>query len=64
MLSCTQTTRKGIKFHQWHAHIDTKARQEDMQPLKEEIRKLYEQLQAANSEAWDYKRQVLKQFLN
>nr|CCA20444.1 AlNc14C94G5807 [Albugo laibachii Nc14] len=57
------TVSKVVRFHQWHAVIDTKASQEDMQPLKEEIRKLYEQLHTANSEAWDYKRQVLKQFL-
>jgi hypothetical protein len=34
-----------------------------MQSLQHEIKKLHEQLASSKSEAWRYKRQLLKQFL-
>lgn len=35
----------------------------DVKSLQEEIKKLHEQLASSKSEAWRYKRQLLKQFL-
>jgi molecular chaperone GrpE (heat shock protein) len=34
-----------------------------VEPLQKELKKLHEQLGQAKSEAWRYKRQLLKQFL-
>ncbi|DBA04621.1 TPA: hypothetical protein N0F65_012204 [Lagenidium giganteum] len=51
-------------FHQWRRNVTPGGgSSEELVPLKLEIKKLHEQLGASKSEAWRYKRQLLKQFL-
>ncbi|CEG48485.1 uncharacterized protein PHALS_06304 [Plasmopara halstedii] len=68
--------RLVFSFHRWcrqtfflakgifvHSSNDAGVNEEDLQSLHREIKKLHDQLASSKSEAWRYKRQLLKQFL-
>ncbi|ETL83119.1 hypothetical protein L917_16870 [Phytophthora nicotianae] len=72
----TTVKRTASYFHRWRqrtlkpsggASTDTTSNagmdEENMQSLQQEIKKLHDQLSSSKSEAWRYKRQLLKQFL-
>ncbi|KAL3662645.1 hypothetical protein V7S43_012492 [Phytophthora oleae] len=72
----TSVKRTASYFHRWRqltfvpsenastgTSSNSKVDEEAMQALQQEITKLHDQLSSSKSEAWRYKRQLLKQFL-
>ncbi|KAG2934075.1 hypothetical protein PC114_g1206 [Phytophthora cactorum] len=76
VIAQTTVKRTASYFHRWRqqtfkpsdgASTGTSTNggmdEENMQSLQQEIKKLHDQLSSSKSEAWRYKRQLLKQFL-